>query len=261
MRIDVINKSYLLNSFGISDTGMVREQNEDAWATYPEQGLFLLADGMGGHSAGEVAAKEAIDHFAMLYQSWSLAKRITPSAAKAFFEQAIAKVNLRIYQEGQQDEDLKGMGTTLCVLYLHNEISLVAHVGDSRIYRMRSLKLEPLTEDHSLVNEMVAIGAMKGEASDLFPYKHILTRAIGTHPQVEPTINTIDVEPGDLFMLCSDGLSNYVSDEQIATVLRQRETLADKGEVLVAYANEQGGADNVSVVLVEVSRADGDLSR
>jgi serine/threonine protein phosphatase PrpC len=246
----VDNSLFLLDSFGISDIGLVREHNEDAWAAYPDLGLFVLADGMGGHLGGEIAAKEAIEYFSMLFKSWRPAKHLTVHEIKDFFEQALIKVNYRIYEEGQQDVELKGMGTTLCVLYLYQDAAILAHVGDSRIYRMRSNDLQQLTEDHSLINEMIAIGAMQPGESETFPYKHILTRAIGTYPKVEPTLMFTDVEAGDLFMLCSDGLTNYVSMEQIEAVLQQQGLLSHKAQELVDLANELGGADNVSVVLI-----------
>lgn len=249
----VISKAFLLESFGITDIGLVREHNEDAWAAYSSQGLFLLADGMGGHSAGEVASREAIEYFLMLFESWIPSKNISAHEVKTFFEQALIKVNLRIYEEGQQDEELKGMGTTLCILYFYQNAAILTHVGDSRIYRLRASDLQQLTEDHSLVSEMLAIGAMRPEESETFPYKHILTRAIGTHTKVEPTITVTDVESNDLFMLCSDGLTNYVTQEQIAQVLQQNISLTYKGQALIDLANEQGGADNISVVLVGVA--------
>ena len=245
------HKTLHLESFGMSDIGLVRDHNEDAWAAYPDVGLFLLADGMGGHACGEVAASEAIEHLYSLFNAWKTVHEVPASKAKAFFHEAFLKVNTHIYKKGQQDEDLKGMGTTLCSLYFLRKEAIVAHVGDSRIYRFREGALHPLTEDHSLVAELMALGAIETEEADSFPYKHILTRAIGTHPYIEPSLATVQVEPHDLFLLCSDGLCNYVTAKQITEILQANDSLTKKGQALIDVANENGGGDNVTAILVE----------
>lgn len=252
------HKTLQLESFGITDIGLVRDHNEDVWAAYPEEGFFLLADGMGGHACGEIASNEAVEHLYQLFKSWHLAQEISSSKAKAFFEEAFVKVNTYIYKQGRHDDELKGMGTTLLSLFFLKQEAIIAHVGDSRIYRFRAGQLEPLTEDHSLVAELMALGAVESAEADSFPYKHILTRAIGTHPQVEPTLATIQVEPQDLFLMCSDGLTNYVTPSQITRVLQTSNPLNTKGQDLIDLAIQNGGADNVTVVLVEIGY---DLSR
>lgn len=241
-----------LESFGISDIGLVRDHNEDSWMALPEKGLFLLADGMGGHSAGEVASKAAIDYFIELFDRWKHEKNMPTEEVRHSFEEILEKVNFHIFEEGQLDKELRGMGTTICALYFFDKKAILGHVGDSRIYRLRNLHLEQLTEDHTLVCEMLAIGAIKPEACKTFPYRHILTRAIGTHTKVEPTVTETDVQIGDLFMLCSDGLSNFVTYEQIADVLSENLSLQKKAQFLIDLANEEGGADNISIVLVEI---------
>jgi PPM family protein phosphatase len=257
-----------LECFGMSDIGRVREHNEDVWAAYPEKGLFLLADGMGGHAAGEVAAKEAVNYLYQLFQRWEGEGSAEAEHALPFFKKAFGDVNEHIYKLSQQENSLKGMGTTLCVLFFCNTQAIVAHVGDSRIYRMHAqararishtfsdsshtLHLEPLTEDHSLLAELKALSAVDSAEADSFPYKHILTRAIGTHPQVEPTLSTVSVNRGDRFLLCSDGLTNYITPERIAQQLRASSSLSDQAQSLVAEANDNGGGDNITVVLVEV---------
>lgn len=252
------HKILQLDSFGITDIGLVRDHNEDVWAAYPDGGLFLLADGMGGHSGGEVAAAKTIEYLHALFSEWKNTQEASASKAKAFFQEAFCKVNAYIYKQGQHDEDLKGMGTTLCSLYFLTKEAIVAHVGDSRIYRFREGALHPLTEDHSLVAELMALGAIESAEADSFPYKHILTRAIGTHLQIEPTVIAVQVEPHDQFLLCSDGLSNYVTAEQITEIMHMDCSLDAKGRALIDQANDNGGGDNVTAVLVEAGY---DLSR
>ena len=148
-----------LDSFGISDIGLVRDHNEDSWAVYPEESLFILADGMGGHSAGEIAAKEAVAALHSLVKKWRPSADISLAEAKKFFSEAFVKVNALVHDAGENNEQLKGMGTTLCSLFFLREFAILAHVGDSRIYLLRDNKLEQLTEDHSLVAELIALGS------------------------------------------------------------------------------------------------------
>lgn len=245
------NKTHQFHSFGITDVGLVREHNEDAWAAYPECGLFILADGMGGHLAGEIASNESVDYLYALFKRWNPTEKTPIEEVKSFFVDAYNRVNSWVYQKGEQETDLKGMGTTLCSLYFHNQHAILTHVGDSRIYRLRNSQLEQLTEDHSLISELISLGAMKSEESSTFPYRHILTRAIGTHAKVESTLSVVSCETTDLFLLCSDGMTNYASDEQIEEILQKKMSLARKGQNLVDLAIEQGGGDNITVVLVE----------
>lgn len=247
----MLNKTLQLESFGITDIGLVREHNEDVWAAHVEEGLFILADGMGGHSAGEIASKEATRFLYDLFKEW---KGPPPSddEAEAFFKDAYHRVNTVIYEKGLQNEELKGMGTTLCSLFFYNQSALIAHVGDSRIYRFRKNRLQQLTEDHSLVSELLSLGAMNAAEAETFPYKHILTRAIGTQPRVESTVESTSALPHDTFILCSDGLTNYVTYEQLEKVLKENTPLARKGQTLVDLAMEQGGGDNVTLILITI---------
>ena len=252
-RIMVLFSTFQITSVGMSDIGQVREHNEDVWAAFPDRGLFLLADGMGGHAAGEVAAAGAVDHLQELVKVWHPTKQTTPDEAVVFLREAFTKVNRVIYQEGVADPALAGMGTTLCALYFLQTHVVLAHVGDSRIYLLRNGFLEQLTEDHSLVSEMVELGAIKLEESGSSPYKHILTRAIGTHPNVEPTVNYLSVEEGDCYLMCSDGLTNFISDTEIEATLKQETSLQERAHELIALANAHGGGDNITVVLTTIS--------
>jgi serine/threonine protein phosphatase PrpC len=250
----VQNPTFLLESFGISDIGLVREHNEDLWAAYPEEGLFVLADGMGGHSCGEVAAKEALGTLYRLFKKWHSPNSNSINEAKHFFKEAFSRVNSLIHDEGEKSDELRGMGTTLCSLFFLGHFAILTHVGDSRIYVLRGKKLTQLTEDHSLVSELVSLGAMKHEEAETFPYKHILTRAIGTHAKVESTIKSIEVESGDLYMLCSDGLTNYAAHQQMEDILTSDASLAQKAQALVGLAIGHGGGDNITLILVGAAK-------
>lgn len=254
----MIQPTSQLDYVGISDIGLIRDHNEDVWAAYPERGFFILADGMGGHAAGEVAATESTSFLYDLVKKWHPTKQTSPDEVVAFFRDAVAKVNASIYNKGQLEASLSGMGTTICALYIHQMYAIVAHVGDSRIYRLREGMLEQLTEDHSLVSELVSLGAMKADECETFPFKHILTRAIGTHPSVEPSVNYLKIQPYDHYLLCSDGLTNYASDTEIESVLSSDTSPAERAQSLVDLANENGGGDNITLILVKIND---DLSR
>lgn len=237
---------------GISDCGLVRDHNEDRWAAYPEQRLFLLADGMGGHAAGEIAASTALSSVYEQMRERDKIAHSSPSEVVAFFRSAVFKANDAIYQRGQKDPALAGMGTTLLLLYFHQNHAIVAHVGDSRIYLLRSGRLEQLTADHSLIAELLALGAMRPSESENFPYKHILTRALGTQPIVEPAVNYLAAVKGDCFLLCSDGLTNFLKNDAIQAILNEELSLENKAQKLIDTANANGGGDNITAVLVKV---------
>jgi serine/threonine protein phosphatase PrpC len=237
--------SLKIDCFGQSDIGLVREVNEDAWLAQPEKGLFLLADGMGGHNAGEIASATAVHSIAEFY-SMDIAQ---PDALR----NAIVSANRRIYEQGSKDSSLSGMGTTISCLVLHKGEASIAHVGDSRIYLLRQGKLRLLTEDHSLTNELLDLNVITTEEAGSFPYKHILTRALGTHPKVEASFAKESLVCGDLFLLCSDGLTNFVSDEEIVEILQKNSLLEEKANNLIVLAKNYGGVDNITVLLVKVN--------
>lgn len=234
-----------LEYYGLSDIGLVREHNEDAWQAHPEKGLFLLADGMGGHQAGEVAATMSLEKIEEYFPS----KIIHPIEV---IKQVIQKTNAYVYQQAKNNELLSGMGTTLCCLFFIEEEAIYAHVGDSRIYRFRDDQLELLTADHSLFNELLTSHALTIEEAESYPYKHVLTKAIGTHPNVEPTIHSSYLLSGDLYLICSDGLTNFVLNEEIQEILSQSKALKEAGNMLVDLAKKHGGGDNATVILIRV---------
>lgn len=237
-------KSFLrIESCGLSDVGLVREHNEDAWQAFPEEGLFILADGMGGHNAGEIAADLAVK---------TLYEILMAKSNKISLKDAFKEVNRLIYKMGEESPAFSGMGTTLICLEFTKE-GLCSHVGDSRLYLYRDGKIKQITRDHSLVNELADLGTITSEEIELFPYKHVLTKAIGTNRFVEPEINEISYKDGDIFLLCSDGLTNYASDKEIESALRGMETLEEGAHKLVEVAKRNGGGDNITVILVRTN--------
>ncbi len=252
--------TYQVSHFGISDVGLVREKNEDFWAECLESAFFVLADGMGGHKAGEIASKAAVNGLcAILKDALEASDTPTPQAASRTLKLSIQEVNRIIYRMSQQDHLLKGMGTTLvCLLFLPDH-AIFAHVGDSRIYLIRNQRIKQMTDDHSLLRELIDMGQISQGQAAGFEYKNILTRAIGTEPTVEPTTNFAKIEMGDLYLLCSDGLSDHLHEADIEQILINNPNLDEAGKAMVKLAKQRGGHDNITLMLIQVD--DEDLPR
>lgn len=246
----------------MTDIGLVRRNNEDVFLNLKEHGFFAIADGMGGHNAGEIAAKEAVrfvstsieELFISSERNWTIFDLI--SINKLCIENA----NSWVHRLGNKKRGYKGMGTTICTLFFHKQSLIYSHVGDSRIYRFRQQLLEQLTFDHSLRNEMIIRGKIKKENSQNFYYKNILTRAIGTQNDVEVEMDIAPVSPNDLYLMCSDGLTDQVSDKKITEILKNAKSIENATETLIEQAKRQGGLDNVTVVLVKTDERE-NLSR
>lgn len=235
---------------GLSHPGQVRGENEDCIATRPELGLAMLADGMGGHQAGEVASRMAIEAIAA-----SVAGTLAHGGdTRASIATAIQAANNAIYQAAQTRADYRGMGSTVVVAVFLGDRLYVGHVGDSRLYRFRDGALEQLTKDHSVVQELVSRGLFTPEEARQSLAKNLVTRALGVDPTIETETAEAAVQAGDLYLLCSDGLTDVVNDDQIAQVLRSAQADVD-GAVrrLVEHANANGGPDNISVILVRAA--------
>lgn len=251
-------KPYKVSVFGVSDIGLVRENNEDVWAKIPGKNIFILADGMGGHRAGEVAASEAVRSFIQQMTKVMDDKEYEMSLnqMRSQVEYAIQLINAHVYEMGCRDRELRGMGTTFCSLHFHQNGVVYAHVGDSRIYRLRGHHLMQLTRDHSLLRELVDLGQISEDEAKEFLYKNIITKAIGTEPFVEPSVHVADLNAGDLFLMCSDGLSDLLDEEEIQKILTDELSLKDKAQIFIETAKEKGGQDNITVVLLEVEEID-----
>jgi protein phosphatase len=246
---------YKVLFFGLSDVGLIRSNNEDVWGALPDVPFFALADGMGGHVAGEVAAAQTIFRLSQFVETHLKEEgpQISLIEAQERVSQAIFRVNEEVHKMSADSTSLKGMGTTLCCLYFHKDGLILAHVGDSRIYRLRNQQLVQLTEDHSLLKDLLFAEKAKAVLKKGNPSKHMITRAIGTLPKVTPTVSIERVIPGDLYMLCSDGLSDLVKKSRIGEILNEKKSLKEKTESLIALAKQSGGYDNITVVLSEVS--------
>ena len=224
-----------------TDVGLVRQQNEDA-AWYDEKlAIFAVADGMGGHLAGEVASAMAIDAVRRIAQCG-----VRPGIA-AMREMAV-KGHEAIFSHAKHNSQCAGMGTTLSVLWRSGKYAYIAHVGDSRIYRLRDGKFEQITQDHSLVEELVRAHIIKREEARTHPRRNVITRALGTHGENQPDLLAADVRKGDVWLLCSDGLTGMVEDETIRRVLMEH-PLDQAADLLIDLALKAGGRDNVTLLL------------
>jgi protein phosphatase len=226
----------------VTDVGRQRQSNEDAY--FERSPLFAVADGMGGARAGEVASRMAVEELGELGDAGGGAEERLREVARS--------ANRRIYDMAQSDTEHAGMGTTLTAAMLVGRELAIGHVGDSRLYRHRDGGLDRLTDDHSLVEELVRQGKLSPQEAEVHPQRSIITRALGPESDVEVDTFTHPVRPGDVYLLCSDGLSGMVSDAQMAQVLAQAPTLDDAANQLIAAANEAGGKDNITVVLFRI---------
>lgn len=249
-------KTPQLQSIGLTDIGLGRVNNEDAWTALSDIGFFALADGMGGHKAGEVAAREAID---FICESAKKIKSRDCMELMIEMRHAIEKANRKIHQMGKNHKDLQGMGTTLCCLFWTEEVIVYAHVGDSRIYRMRNKKLELLTQDHSLFARYMA---SPQPSSTPFPYKNVITRSIGGSGKANPEIAIAAHQIGDLYLLCTDGLTDVLSLKEIENILNQAPNFSTASCKLIDAAKIKGSCDNMTLVMIQsISKDEENLPR
>ena len=230
-----------------TDTGRQRNANEDS--NFVREPLFVVADGMGGAQAGEVASSAAVAAFE---------GALPPGSPSQVLEQTIKLANRTIHEQAQTDPNLSGMGTTTTAAILDPaaEVVVIGHVGDSRAYRFRTGKLERLTRDHSLVEEMRRKGQLTEAQAEEHPQRSIITRALGPEPEVEVDLQTVPAQAGDVFLICSDGLTTMLDDAHVARLLTRAKTLESAARTLIDEANRAGGRDNITVVLFAVADAD-----
>jgi len=249
MRIEVSGQTHV---------GMKRNHNEDNLLLLPEERLFVVADGMGGHSSGEIASKIAVDELAEFFRMTSQDAEITwpykMDKSKNYDENRLATgiklANVRIFQKASSEQKYKGMGTTIVSVYFANDSSVVVgHVGDSRVYFFRDGTLRQITEDHSLLNDYLKAKKLTPEEIEAFPHKNVIVRALGMKDTVVVDVNRVEPKPGDVYLLCSDGLSGMVPDAQIQQVLQNQKDLQKAAAMLIDAANANGGIDNVTCVL------------
>lgn len=251
-----------LDVAGVSDVGKVREHNEDAWLWVEAAGLVVVADGMGGHRAGDVAADLAVRTLAEAYHDGapepSRLRAILRLRAPALTRlvQVAREANQAILDHARDRPECKGMGTTLVALELSGTQVHRVHVGDSRIYRLRGRRLAQLTQDHSLVNEYLRLGVITPDKAERFPYKNVIVRAAGLSPNVEFDAASEPAAAGDRYLLCSDGLTDLVGDDTIREQLGRREAPAIVARALVDGALAAGGTDNITAVVADVVTED-----
>jgi serine/threonine protein phosphatase PrpC len=234
--------SFLGRSTGLSHPGRKRRRNEDAWVCQPP--LFAVADGMGGARGGEIASRLA---------ATALGETVDGSGEERVVA-LIQKANRQVYERAREDADASGMGTTITVALVEDGVVAIGHVGDSRLYLIRDEKVEQLTEDHSLVAELVRSGRLSPEEADTHPQRSVITRALGTDPDVDVDSFSVEGRPGDVFLICSDGLTSMVDDETILGIVEQhRGDLDAAAKELIGAANRSGGEDNITVVFFEIT--------
>ena len=256
-----MNLSQPLQSASLTDPGRVRDHNEDCIESRPDIGLYVLADGMGGYNAGEVASGMATSLIADgLQETWNLREvsRLGRDEAKALSERLIkdqiARANSAIFTTSQNNPECAGMGTTLVVTLFYDNFLTVAHIGDSRLYRLRGESMEQVTRDHSLLQEQLDSGLITPEEAKLSQNKNLVTRALGIDPTVEPELHVYETQPDDTYLLCSDGLCDMVEDEEIRLTLITLKTNPNLTvQQLVQAANDNGGRDNISAMLIRVA--------
>jgi protein phosphatase len=241
-----------VKAFALSDVGRRRETNEDSFLLEQGQGLFAVADGMGGHAAGEVASRLAIETLKEAIDRDTPSRSLgTTDEAGNWLRDAVVEANRRIWESIRVHEERRGMGTTVVALLRAGDDAIIGHVGDSRIYLLRGGALHRMTSDHSWVNEQVKLGLLSDDEAQRHPMRNIVTRALGSRPDVVVDLVTAGVLPGDVFVLCSDGLNTMLTDDEIRELLeRHREDPEAASTALVHAANLRGGEDNVTVVVI-----------
>lgn len=240
-----------------TDPGQVREHNEDYLASDESLGLAVLADGMGGYQAGEVASEIAVKTIMeQLYVPPKTLPRVKRPANHSYhsttvlLEQAVLKANQVIYEAAEQQSHYRGMGTTIVAAWFHNDFMSVAHVGDSRLYRLRGNEFRPITKDHSVNQELIDCGIYTPEQAKFSPNKNLVTRALGVGKKVNVEIQEYSILADDIYLLCSDGLNDMLDDDDMYTILNgSKNSLEKAAKLLIKAANDKGGEDNISLIL------------
>lgn len=241
-----------MNGYFRTDKGQVRSHNEDNGGVFVnKQGqlLAVIADGMGGHRAGDVASEIATSS---LHKKWDHCELIeSPGEAQEWLELKVKEVNEEVFQHAIEHEECKGMGTTIVVAICTAEFVTIAHIGDSRCYLTNEFGFKQVTDDHSLVNELVRSGQITRQDAEHHPRKNVLLKALGTERVITVDINTISWENNNKLLLCSDGLSNKLADEELEEFINKDKTLEDIADEMIYLANDRGGEDNISLVLID----------
>lgn len=241
-----------MDGYFLTHRGKVRSHNEDAGGIYYNQSgqpLAIIADGMGGHQAGDVASKMAAS---LIQEKWEpIQKMKQPDESEQWLSKAIADINTSIFNRALKHAEYEGMGTTIVVAICTEEFITIAHIGDSRCYLLNENGFVQLTEDHSLVNELVRAGQISKDDAEHHPRKNVLLKALGTEEKVTEDVQTISWEQGNRILLCSDGLTNKISDDELKEYLESEQDLQEIGNDMIQLANDRGGEDNISLVILQ----------
>lgn len=244
-----------MKAAGISHIGNIRTNNEDAFYLNEQHNLIAVADGMGGHKAGEIASSIAIEAIASLITI----KDNNAMMPAEVFRKVFSEANQRIWSKAHETEDCKGMGTTLTAAWVVEDLAYVAHIGDSRAYLVHEGKIRQVTRDHTLVEELIKNGSIDRESALSHPQKNVLMKAVGADDSVSPDLHEIEVYEGDILLLCSDGLTHYLKAFEICELLSNEATLEASVNLMTELALERGGADNITAVAIRIEKLGGDL--
>lgn len=246
-----------MRSAGLTDIGKVRSINQDSFHIMEEQNIFIVADGMGGHAAGDQASRIAVKTITEILSTYDFATEEFASddsesgmSIEELIRYALQEANEQILLASMSNQHLQGMGTTAIVGIEYRGSIFVGHIGDSRTYLVRNKQLSQITEDHSVVQQLVKAGAISEEEAQVHPYKNVITRCLGMQANVEPDTMELVLQSGDRILMCSDGLSNMVSNKVMEEVINDNTEPVKACEKLIALANENGGTDNITVVLL-----------
>lgn len=236
-----------IKAFGNTHIGMIRSNNEDAFGVYPDLSLYVVADGLGGHAGGEIASRIAVE---TIRDSISSAFEKSAEMEDSLRE-AIKGANTLINRLAIKEHDLHGMGTTVVVAKIEGGRAIAAHVGDSRVYLVRGDAITQITKDHTVVEEYARLGLLSPQDARYHPYRHVLSRALGTSGDVEVDVADIQIQSGDTIILCTDGLTNMVSDKEILNTILELKPSPEKiTDRLITLANNNGGIDNITVITI-----------
>lgn len=236
----------------LTDRGRVRSHNEDSGGIFYNgfgQFLAVIADGMGGHKAGDVASQMATTH---LQEKWQNSDQFfSPEDTEKWLRLAILQINTSLYEHAQQHEECQGMGTTIEVVICMKDFVTIAHIGDSRAYLSSDQDFKQITEDHSLVNALVQSGQISKDEAQEHPRRNVVLKALGTEENVTPDVKSLSIEKGNKLLVCSDGLTDKVTEEELAEVIQAMTKMEVSGQVLIDLANERGGEDNISLIIIQ----------
>ena len=249
-----------LRAAGLSHVGMKRTHNEDSLGILSDYSLYLVADGMGGHASGEVASRMAVETISSFFKmtsrdseaTWPFKEEKNLRYDENRLVAGIKWSNRRIYEAASRDPKYKGMGTTIVTAFFTQTGAYLGHVGDSRGYRIRDRKIEQITEDHSLLNDYIKANKLTPEEIEHFPHKNVIVRALGMKELVQVDVNRLDPKVGDMYLLCSDGLTSMITDELVLQLIDEADDLKMACKSLVDAANEAGGTDNTTVALISL---------